>query len=522
MPAGPANPFEPPRQLDPHMNKNVWRARLVALASAVAAVWLGGSIAQGELFWPLFISGLLGAVALAQVQPVPMGTLVFGGVVFGYIVGNRGFAQISIAQNIPLLPAEFALMVSGGILIAQSAMRRELPVRRDSLNAAILLWMTVSSVRLYMDMKTYGVMALRDYATVYYAAFFFLAQRAGAGEVERRFITRCLTWGFTALIAILPFYERFPEFFLDRLVLRGTPVIYFKDDLLGMFLAAGSVLAFSRFERTRSRPALALSLLMAAATMTTNNRASMLGLILPAVLLAVAGRPRFLAVLGGSAVAAALILFAISQARGQRWENTPLHDMYERVASLADPYGQNLYSGEETSNKGDNNAFRSTWWRIIIGETVGNGPWFGMGWGNDLAEPFIRVYYPEGGEDFGVRSPHNILVTLFARTGVVGLLAFLGIVAASARKLWRAIRANHENSGLWCAACTIFTSACFGVVLEGPMGAVVFWTLLGIANSGPAPSAAAMPSSDPGKPRETSGEWPVAKSPAIHTQSNPR
>ena len=30
----------------------------------------------------------------------------------------------------------------------------------------------------------------------------------------------------------------------------------------------------------------------------------------------------------------------------------------------------------------------------------------------------------------------------------------------------------------------MLVSACFGVVLEGPMGAVIFWTLLGIANGG--------------------------------------
>ena len=33
----------------------------------------------------------------------------------------------------------------------------------------------------------------------------------------------------------------------------------------------------------------------------------------------------------------------------------------------------------------------------------------------------------------------------------------------------------------WCYVWAIFTSACFGVVLEGPMGAVVFWILLGAA-----------------------------------------
>ena len=36
---------------------------------------------------------------------------------------------------------------------------------------------------------------------------------------------------------------------------------------------------------------------------------------------------------------------------------------------------------------------------------------------------------------------------------------------------------------LWLGGWGIFTSACFGVVLEGPMGAVVFWTILGLASA---------------------------------------
>jgi hypothetical protein len=36
--------------------------------------------------------------------------------------------------------------------------------------------------------------------------------------------------------------------------------------------------------------------------------------------------------------------------------------------------------------------------------------------------------------------------------------------------------------GWWSVAWVMLTSGCFGVVLEGPMGAVVFWTALGMAN----------------------------------------
>ena len=76
---------------------------------------------------------------------------------------------------------------------------------------------------------------------------------------------------------------RAPEVFLDLFTWRGTPWILYKDDLAGTFLAAGAVWFFLRFE-TRPRPwPLALSVACAAATLTTGNRASALGLVVAQV-----------------------------------------------------------------------------------------------------------------------------------------------------------------------------------------------------------------------------------------------
>jgi O-antigen ligase len=466
------------------MNSYSWRIKIAAVASAVVSVWLGTKVAQEQYFFPVLIVGILGGLAFTRYHAIPIGTLLLGGALIGYIVGNRGFAQISLSGELPILPAEFVLFFSGGILLFRSALRQEMPVRRDLLNVTILVWIGLSTIRLYPDLNTYGVMAIRDYATVYYAAFFFLAQKAASDLHERRFLNRCLNFGFVALLALYPIYALFPDFFLTHFLIRGVPLIFFKGDLLGTFLAAGSVFSFARFDRTKSRIDLVLSLLMAGSTMTTNNRASMLGLIVPAIVLAIGRRPRFLALLTASGLAAIVVLFLVSFFRGQPWENSPVHEMYERAVSLTDPYGERNYSGEETSYKGDNNVFRTTWWNIVIGETVRTNPWIGMGWGADLAEPFVRIYYPEGGEDFTARSPHNVVVTVFARTGFVGLLPFLGLMYALAAGMWRAVRSNTEVTGMWCVACTILTSACFGVVLEGPMGAILFWVILGMANSG--------------------------------------
>jgi len=73
--------------------------------------------------------------------------------------------------------------------------------------------------------------------------------------------------------------------------------------------------------------------------------------------------------------------------------------------------------------------------------------------------------------------------------GIAGLVAFAGIVAAMAAATWRLVqRARSDDAALvplgwWSVAWVMFTSGCFGVVLEGPMGAVVFWTALGMANA---------------------------------------
>jgi O-antigen ligase len=487
------------------MISNAWRNRIIFVVSAVVAVWLGSDIADMELFWPSLVGGVLVLIALSRFLPVPIGTVIVGAVTFGYIVGNRGFAQISLTDRIPLLPAEFALLVAGAVLIVQAAVQRTIPVRRDAINTAIIVWVLISSIRLFQDMEIYGAMALRDYATIYYTAFFFIAQKAGATLLERTYLKRCLYAGFTVLVFIFPFYMLFPDFFLDHFLVRGIPLIYFKGDLLGTLPAAGAMLAFARYDSTKSPWDLCLCLLMAGETMSSNNRASMIGLILPVALLALAGRRRFMAVLGITGVASVIVLFLVAEVRGQAWEDTPLHSMYERVVSLTDPYGEKSYSGEDTSFKGDNNAFRSTWWQIVIDETVRVNPWYGLGWGYDLAEPFTRVYYPEGGEDFSARSPHNVVVTVFARTGILGLIPFLALLAAFSMRFWRAVRGGGEDVGIWCASLTILTSACFGIVLEGPMGAVVFWTLLGLACSrapdAPRPPAVPREKSDPRRAR---------------------
>lgn len=106
----------------------------------------------------------------------------------------------------------------------------------------------------------------------------------------------------------------------------------------------------------------------------------------------------------------------------------------------------------------------------------------GLGFGADLAADFTREYFPGSNEEFSARSPHNFALTVFARMGLVGALALLTLLGAMARGTWLAgLRPDRDEVlAPWFMAWTIFTCACLGVVLEGPMGAVIFWSALGL------------------------------------------
>jgi O-antigen ligase len=463
-----------------------WRARLFAIAGAVLAVVLGAQIAQESYFWAGLCAGAGVALIVTRGQSLQLDTVLLGALLVGYIVGNRGFAQLSLSRAFPLLPAELVLLITGCILIVSSVQQRRLPWRRDSLNIALLVWMLIGTCRVLFDVRAYGFVAVRDYALVYYGGFFFVAQHAARNAAAVRFLHRSLLAGCFLLLLIHPLVSAMPGFFLSTLTARGVPLIFFKDDLVGNFMAIGSLMFFIRFERSKKLLFLALSLALAALMITTNSRSSMVGLAVGAAWLAVGGRWKFTIALTASGAIAIGAIFLAAYMRSQSWQRTPLQSVYERTLSILDPQGQRAYQGEDTVSKGDNNVFRMVWWRAAIDETRENNVWFGLGFGYDLADRFVRQYFPDSSGDFTARSPHNVLITVFARMGVVGSLAFLsliGIIAARTLQSLRRSAGDSEASTFWCAAWVILICACFGVVLEGPMGAVVFWILLGLANA---------------------------------------
>ncbi len=467
------------------------RIALITLVASALAIWVGISLAQ-EKHFIASVAALLSVWAVLAWTRGPLAeSWLLSFLVFGYVIGSRGFAQIMPVSGLPLFLSELGLVVSVTLVLLRGAQSRILPVQHDWLNGLLLLWLALGSGRILWDVRNYGFMALRDFATVYYVGYFFVAQALAQHEHSRRLLHGALL----ATFAVLPFpailSALFTDFFLDNLLVGGVPLIFYKGDLLATFLFTGFIVLlplgrFVWFGVTPWRWLIALTSLIFGLTLL--SRASMVGLLVATGWMAWAGRSRAFQVLAGVCLAGLLAVTTVSLLQKKDFTQTKAYAIYEAAASVVDFSGTHSYRSGFTGDKADNNRFRLVWWRNVVVETATTAPVFGLGFGADLARGFLQEYYPDSNDDFSARSPHNIFLTVFGRMGFAGALVLLLIYLTQFRISLRTVRAtrtdpSREGALTLQAACwVVLVSSCFGVVLEGPMGAIPFWIMLGLAH----------------------------------------
>lgn len=408
-----------------------------------------------------------------------------GAGLLGYIVGNRGFAQLQLSSQFPLFPAEAVLLVAVPCLILRIAFKREQHVRPDALNYALLLWIALGVLRIPLDVSRYGAMALRDFAMIYYASFFFVGQSLGSDRASSRLLRSSLTAGFALLLPVVVVIALNPDLLLDHLIIRGNPLIYHKGDLVATSLAAGFFWLWTRAQKSGRRAwylAAGASLLLIG--VVPSPRAAMAALVV-ANLFWMAGRHwRIVATQAALVVAGSLAALALAAFSGRDLRTTAPYSAYEHAVSIFDVSGSGTYVNAESGDPGANNQFRLVWWREVAGETLSTSPIFGLGFGADLASRFLAQYDPLSDESFSARSPHSMVLSVLGRMGTVGTLAWGTVATLLGLLAWRLFATNDPDAlGLASIVCVTGVSACFGVVLEGPMGAIVFWTAAGMCSA---------------------------------------
>jgi len=463
---------------------------LLMVTGLLLAVVLGLQLGAGSILMPLVLCGGLAYVILASILRCHWEAIFIGLLVFGYLFGNRGFAQLMPPGGLPLLPSEAGVFVVVSALLLRIPLERDFPFRLTPLALLIAAWGFVSGLHLIFDLPRSGLWAIRDFAMVYYAVFFFAGMSLARRDASVRIIEWALGVGFALMSVGYLIFLAAPELFL-LLSYRGSPVIFYKGDLVGIFSAAGVLFFYGVSTRCEGRlEQICLTLLMglsAGVLFITLARSAMVGLALGLLLLVMAGHWKILPRLLLLGVVGAGVIVAGDLLRERTVAESQLYGAFEHGVSLVDFTGEYDYQNPDSRDTGDNNRFRMVWWRSLIEHVMERAPLQGMGFGYDLANPFVEEYYPEGNETFRTRSPHNFLLSVFGRTGLIGLLCWALILIAIAAHTWRQLRQQTGKQPLGRAftfqlmAIVFFLGALFQVVLEGPMGAVLFWLLLGLA-----------------------------------------
>ncbi|MFI6933869.1 O-antigen ligase family protein [Streptomyces sp. NPDC050287] len=122
-------------------------------------------------------------------------------------------------------------------------------------------------------------------------------------------------------------------------------------------------------------------------------------------------------------------------------------------------------------------------WRRVLGYTLDDPrrTLVGVGFGTD----FLRLSDADLplGRGIGVRSPHNYLLTCFARLGLVGLsliTILLGSILGAVARSLRSREADELTSVCVLLVVSLLVVALLGVVLESPFGAAPFFWASGV------------------------------------------
>jgi O-antigen ligase len=466
----------------------------VTIGGLIAAMILGGLINDDNI--ALSAGALAVGLGLALYRVLWRGILleavILGLMLFGYIVGEWGFGHLHLGESIYF--GEVGLAACFLIFGMRVAFTKERFIPRDPLSWAVFAFMGIGTLRYLADLisssgNTKDMLTItRDFATVYYAAFYFVACNVFKHERSRHFLERLLP---VAIIFVLPVVAAItidPEIFIKLSYHEQSP-IYPRSDLAGSFLGFGAIyFMLSREGRDRWFWRTFAGFLCFVFLMSMNSRATILGFGLGMALLLVARKVRVVREFVVFSLFGLIVLAIISAVRPATGDDNLKSLFRDKIVSIFDVGSAANYETDYGSAKASNNHFRTEWWKAVYNETMEKSPLTGLGFGYDLAKRFIATYdLPIDPEDFTARSPHSILASTFGRMGFIGLASFLCVVALIFRSAWRCAVATRKKQApatdlaAWCGVIIIFVASCFSVMLEGPMAAIVFWSLLGMA-----------------------------------------
>jgi hypothetical protein len=475
--------------------------------------------------------------ASAKLKPTPLVVVAWAwwGLLAGYLIFNRHFALIGIP---PVYIGEVLLAAAGIVLLPRFRSAFIDPLRRSHVFVLVALFFFYGLARSLSDFSTYGLVALRDsvVATYAIAAFFtpalfqaLLRPSDTSHENLARHVVR-IFWPLSAAAALwaaaidlgLLSFDAWGGLKPDLLVvsfaifgwlgfsaagrafvLRGeSSRSWLHVAVAGLAFLVGIALVFDTPVRAVWVSVLTLALLIFAAEAYSARRQVVLGVIFVFMLSIVvppihAELRRQLQGIDNEFQLKADLHAAPADASPAA---QPAGDTsVKSVKELFDvDLGQATGSGDAGAMvKAQNVQWRLIFWSRCCAVTSARAPWFGIGFGTNLTDLLQNtrawpLFVPSQQLSPPNRSPHCAHVTIYTRLGTLGLILWLSILVLLSirvlRVVWR-LRASGtpaERAQAWDGLALFgawliwLTTMSFGVVLEGPMGGIWFWSLTGI------------------------------------------
>ena len=461
---------------------------LKAWLLAILVGFLGGLAAT--IVNPILLIIALVGLSLLLIVPIKGYKVFWGYLIFlllGYLCLGKGFAYLGAS---PIYVAELGLALAGIstlVIFLTNRLQTIAPFFRLEMLLLVLFvaWQAACTIP-YLNV--YGADALRDAALWGYSAFaIFILLLVPRESVERLFFWygRLLPYYLVWLLAAWAFVKIEPL----SIYPPGSPVplLHLKSGDVGVHLAGAAAFMLLRLDmRGRAWSGAMLWCMWGLWVVNwllwgATNRGGMFSALV-GIAIVLLWRPRVKwyrpFVLIASIITLLFVFNASVSFEGNRSISISGQQIADNVTSTFG--GEVADSGLEGTRE-----FRLDWWKQITGYTFGGENfWMGKGYGINLADDDGHQITA----DESLRSPHNATMAILARSGVPGLILWSVFLVAFGSTLVR--KASVRKVGypdrkyaLWLLAywaAFLFNSS-FDAFLDGPMGGVLFWSLVGLS-----------------------------------------
>ena len=438
--------------------------------TALLVIFVG--VGLSAVWWPLASLVLLMALWLGvRGRYFPGDILVV--LIAGNIILGFGFANLGLrVGGLPLPLTEVLLLPLVGLAALRLRSLKELGWP----GVFLVGFLVVSTLRLLASLHDWGPLALRDYTTALEA----LSLLVGFWAVREYGLGRWIQTWRVVLLFLLLYASLIP---LQEGLASMGPVVGLQRPvpLLGQFSSAGigisAALLFFYLFSERSRSYL-LGVWCIVLLAVIQFRGLYFAVPL-AILFSATASPRIAAVatfrfaVGLGIAALALILLSPLIPSGRVGPITPAF-YTSHISTIIGVDGPAAGTIENRIK-----------WAGDVWDKVSAKPAnlvVGLGLGPDLI-PSHR-----GLQGQLVRKPHNDYLEIFARTGIIGLLLWVGLLATPLARIWSVVRKKRVHGAevtflvwvLTLAAVYLFVSA-FQPLMAFPYGTIPLFTSLGMA-----------------------------------------